>query len=178
MRKLVIERGVFSPLSIIPSTDGYKMKPKLQILQDIASGTAEIGLENEFDRFNLDRLIDAMFSEDACDRDWATMLLAQSCIDNQDIRNVLVQAAHDEDLSVRSEAILGIVQRDRSIGLEHVRKALADKWATLPIFEAAAILGDPSLLPLLENFNHSSEDEITDAAVRDAIVSCHRISQA
>jgi len=66
---------------------------------------------------NLQLLIAMTSDADTSNRDWATMLLSQEDIDTPDVRAALMNAAEDKETIVRSEAILGIAQRDTRLAL-------------------------------------------------------------
>ena len=61
--------------------------------------------ETVFGRANLTLLIAMTRDADVSNRDWAAMLLSQYGPKTAEVRHALLQAADDEDLIVRAEAI-------------------------------------------------------------------------
>jgi hypothetical protein len=126
---------------------------------------------------NIRRLIEMMRDDDRTNRDWATLLLSQQDIDTVEVRAALIAAASDDDRAVRAEAILGITQRDRAVALPFIQAALAEHIVLPPIFEAALLTADPSLIADLQCFTEDSENSHADQLARDALAACEK-SQA
>jgi HEAT repeat protein len=84
-------------------------------------------------------------------RNWATFSLAQLDDDSLQVRAALRARVDDPDYDTRSEALAGLARRhDREAVEGMARELRADNVGRL-VVEAAAQLGDPSLLePLLE----------------------------
>jgi HEAT repeat protein len=151
--------------------------PSSPFLQAVADG--EIILSGQHGEDNLKLLIKYTEDKDAINRDWATLLLSQQEDDSPEVRDALVRAAQDPDDNVRAEAILGIAQRDPKLALPLVKKALSGAAASVPIFEAAAIVADASLLrDLLDFANPPSGEKYLDMTINDAIQACRRAEQA
>jgi hypothetical protein len=123
---------------------------------------------------NLTRLIEMTRDEHTANRDWATMLLAQEEIDTLEVREALLVAAHDEDNVVRAEAILGLARRDRMLALPLVRDALSGEEACMALFEAAALVADPSLIEALEPWVEPSDYDYLDRLAREALEACQQ----
>jgi HEAT repeat protein len=121
---------------------------------------------------NFRRLIAMTSDADKSNRDWATLLLSQQDSDTTDVRLALLRAAEDEDQNVRAEAILGLAQRDWEIALPFIISALAGDYASMPLFEAAAIVADPSLLDVLGHWIEPSDDPFLDGLAQDAFDAC------
>jgi HEAT repeat protein len=121
---------------------------------------------------NLQLLMAMTADDDAANRDWATMLLAQQNIDTLQVREALLRSAHDADENVRSEAILGLAQRDPVIALPLIREALAQDSVQLEIFEAAEIVASPQLVALLLPFSEPGKDQSIDEQVLRALEAC------
>ncbi|WP_070158237.1 HEAT repeat domain-containing protein [Sphingobium phenoxybenzoativorans] len=121
---------------------------------------------------NLQLLMAMTADDDAANRDWATMLLAQQNIDTPQVREALLRSAHDADENVRSEAILGLAQRDPVIALPLIREALAQDSVQLGIFEAAEIIASPELVALLLPFSKPGKDQSIDEQVLRALEAC------
>jgi hypothetical protein len=111
---------------------------------------------------------------DADIRNWATFGLARQIKTNTpEIRDALLRRVQDENSEVRAEALLGLAYKDddRIIGpliAELLAIAEADNYWDL-VFEAAAIVGDPSLYPELMALR---EDDIEDNWFEVAIAAC------
>ncbi|HEU0097134.1 MAG TPA: HEAT repeat domain-containing protein [Allosphingosinicella sp.] len=118
------------------------------------------------------RLIDMTRDEHAVNRDWATLLLAQAEVDTPEVRDALLRAAQDEHDGVRAEAILGLAMRDKALALPLLRKELAGEAVSMPVFEAAALVADPSLVEDLRAFVLPSEDAFLDRYAREALEAC------
>jgi hypothetical protein len=121
---------------------------------------------------NLDRLIALTRDPDRANRDWATFLIASEDVDSDAVRQALLDAARDEDVAVRAEALFGLARRDRELALPLVRKALADNIVAFPVFEAAALLADPSLVDGLRGFTEPSDDPNLDQCAAGALAAC------
>ena len=83
-----------------------------------------------------------------------------------------LRAAEDECDAVRAEAILGLAQRDQRLALPLLRRELARSSVPMPIFEAAALVADPSLVSDLRAFAAPSGNAPLDRAARDALEAC------
>lgn len=118
---------------------------------------------------NLQRLLALTCDDEAANRDWAIMLLAQLELNRTDVREALLNAAGDGEPVVRGEAILGMALLDRIATLPLLQQELKGQIVTIPLLEAAALVADSSLLPDLEAFSEPSEDEWIDKAVSGAI---------
>lgn len=121
---------------------------------------------------NFRRLIKMTRDEDRSNRDWATLLLSQHDNDTPRVRQALLDAARDEDASVRAEAMLGLAQRDKALALPFVIGALQAEEASMPVFEAAALIADPVLIDLLRPWTAPSDNEFLDQLACDALASC------
>jgi hypothetical protein len=121
---------------------------------------------------NLDRLIALTRDPDRANRDWATFLLASEDVDDAAVRQALLDAAQDGDATIRAEAIFGLTRRDRELALPLVRKALEENVVHYPIFEAAALLADPSLVESLSGFTGPSDEPHLDQCASGALSAC------
>jgi hypothetical protein len=133
------------------------------LIDDDASLTGE---EGESNRRHLMML---MRDEDAANRDWATLLLAQQDVDTEEVRYALLAAAEDENEYVRAEAILGLAQRDKALALPLIRRELGHERVAVPLFEAAALAADPSLVDCLRDFAAPSGDALLDELAAKAL---------
>jgi hypothetical protein len=121
---------------------------------------------------NLRRLVEMTRDKHPANRDWATLLLAQQDMDPPEIRDALLRAAEDENQYVRAEAILGLAQRDKALALPLLQRELSGGVVPLPLFEAAAIVADPSLASDLRAFAQPSGDDFLDGLVVEALRAC------
>ena len=121
---------------------------------------------------NRRRLITLMRDEDAANRDWATLLLAQQDLDTDEVRHALLAAADDENEYVRAEAILGLAQRNKALALPLIRRELGRESVAVPLFEAAALVADPSLVDDLRDFTVPSDDALLDELALKALTAC------
>lgn len=121
---------------------------------------------------NLRRLLAMMKDKDRSNRDWATLLVAQQEMDTIEVRDALAQAAQDEDGAVRAEAILGLAQRDPEVALPFIKTELSARSVMPPIFEAAALVTDRSLIDDLRQFTAPSENAYADQLVLEALAAC------
>jgi hypothetical protein len=123
---------------------------------------------------NMRQLIAMTRDHDLSNRDWATMLLASEEADTPEVREALLLAANDENDIVRAEALAGIAQRDRSVALPLVLKALSGEQVSMAVFEAAALIADPALVDVLRPWTEPSEDAWLDERARNALAACEK----
>jgi hypothetical protein len=123
---------------------------------------------------NLRKLMVLTKDPDVSNRDWATMLLASSDIDTEEVRGVLLDAAQDEVEVVRAEALVGIARRDRAQAVPLALRALSGEYASMPVFEAAALIADPVLADAILPWTEPSGDEWLDRLAREALVACRK----
>lgn len=148
-----------------------RYEPASDFLKAVISDDVPLS-DSVFGDANFRRLIAMTADADRSNRDWATLLLSQQDSDTIDVRRALLRAAEDEDENVRAEAILGLAQRDRAIALPLVMSALAGDYASLALFEAAAVVADPSLLDTLRPWTEPSGDLFLDGLAQDAFDAC------
>ncbi len=129
---------------------------------------------NAFADINLGRLINLTRDHDRSNRDWATMLLAQTDIDTDEVRKALLASAHDADNVVRAEAILGLAQREPILALPLLKEELSGEIACMALFEAASLIADASLIDSLRHWINPSEDEFMDRLAIEALDVCER----
>lgn len=148
-----------------------RYEPASDFLKAVIAEAAPLS-GSDFGRANFERLLAMMHDDDRSNRDWATLLLAQQDVDTIEVRHALRCAARDKDEYVRAEAILGLAQRDRAAALPFVREALSKAAASAAIFEAAALVADPSLVGDLHDFTIPSDNDYLDKLARDALSAC------
>lgn len=150
-------------------TEGYE--PPSDFLKGVINES--VPLEgSSFGCANFLRLIEMTRDADVANRDWATLLLAQSDFDDEAARTALRAAADDSDFVVRAEAILGLANRSIPETLSLVQRELAGEMASIPLMEAAEALADPKLIEALSAFSEG-DDWIAEAA-RRAMEACSR----
>ena len=121
---------------------------------------------------NLAHLIEMTRDKNPANRDWATLLLAQQDFDTRLVRDALLGAAEDENEYVRAEAILGLAQRDKALALPLLQRELSGERVAMPLFEAAALVADPSLANDLRDFAIPSDDSFLDELATKALAAC------
>ncbi|MGW0202276.1 HEAT repeat domain-containing protein [Nonomuraea sp. NPDC003201] len=99
-------------------------------------------------------------------RDWATFALGTQCqADSRAIREALWARVGDQDTEAREEAIAGLARRrDRRV-VPHAARLLDNGGFSPNTLTAIACLGDPALVPYLEDFEE-------DRGITDALVEC------
>ncbi|GAB3956836.1 hypothetical protein GCM10027614_70450 [Micromonospora vulcania] len=87
-------------------------------------------------------------------REWATFGLGwTSSADGVTVRQALWDRTQDTDPEVRAEGVRGLARRRDPRALPLLRELLAEDEVHRFTFQAAAYLADPSLLPLLNEFD-------------------------
>ncbi|MET8527916.1 HEAT repeat domain-containing protein [Micromonospora sp. NPDC005172] len=108
-------------------------------------------------------LVDLCTDPDARVREWATFGLGWvSTADGNAVRQALWDRTRDVDPEVRAEGTRGLARRRDARALPLVRELLAQDEVHTFTIKAAAYLGDPSLLPLLDGFD-PDEDHVAEA---------------
>lgn len=146
-------------------------RPASDFLEAVAAEQVPL-FGSDFADANLQRLIAMTRDADRSNRDWATFLLSQQDVDTQQVRDALTVSAQDEDDVVRAEAILGLAQRDKALALPFAKIALIGDYGCMPLFEAAALIADPSLVEFLLPWVETSEDDYLDELAREAMLAC------
>lgn len=123
---------------------------------------------------NFRRLLAMRTDPERSNRDWATLLVAQQEVDTIEVRDALMNAAQDKDEAVRAEAILGLAQRDPQAALPFIKSALMSQSVMAPVFEAAAVAADRSLIDDLLHFREPSGNPYVDQLAAEALAACER----
>jgi len=152
-------------------TDEYQ--PKSEFLRAVAADEIPL-FGSAFADSNFRRLLAMTTDSERSNRDWATLLISQQSMDTDEIRDILRKAALDEDEAVRAEAILGLAQRDPKGALPLIRSALKAGRVMAPVFEAAAIAADRSLIHDLRKFLEPSGDAYVDQLAAEALTACEK----
>jgi hypothetical protein len=148
-----------------------RYEPPSEFLQALLHDDAPLAVGAHAES-NLRRLIAMTKDVHPANRDWATFLLAQQDLDTDEVREALLGAADDEDGFVRAEAILGLAQRDKALALPLLQRELSGESVALPLFEAACVVADPSLLADLLAFAEPSGNSRLDGLALEAIDAC------
>ena len=114
--------------------------------------------------------------EDRDVRDYAVFALgSHTDLDTPALREALYAAMADPDPEIRGEAFVGLAER----GDERVKPALLEEWKADEVsvlsLEAAEVLGDPDLLPYLEEMSlllDEEADEYFQDQLASAIIAC------
>lgn len=88
------------------------------------------------------------------------------------MRQALLAAAEDENVYVRAEAILGLAQRNKALALPLIRRELGHERVAVPLFEAAALVADRSLVDDLRDFTVPSDNAFMDELAVKALGAC------
>ena len=147
-----------------------RYSPPSPFLQSVISD--EVPFEGNFGAVNLTKLVALTKDKEEANRDWATFLLGQLETDTPELRQALLEAAEDKSGVVRAEAIWGLAQRDKVLALPLVKRELELDSVWLPLFEAAELIADPSLVEQLRPFTDPTDDETIDQAAMSAFLAC------
>lgn len=125
------------------------------------------------DNAGVDALLRLSRDSDPEVRNWATFGFGwQSAADSPAIREALWERTADSYPEAREEGIRGLARRRDPRALPLVAELLAEESAHIFTFDAAAYLGSPALLPLLENF------DAADRGVAEALRECDPVRRA
>ena len=148
-----------------------RYQPPSDFLNAIMDGEVPI-TGGEFANANLQRLIEMTRDRHPANRDWATMLLGQYAPVSPQVTEALLQAAEDQKDAVRAEAIFALAERDKAAALPFLQRELAGRFVAMPIFEAAALVADPSLVEDLRAFAAPTGDDSLDDWALAALKAC------
>ena len=123
------------------------------------------------DQRAVDTLIELSRDVDAHVRDWGRFGLgAMIDLDTPAIRQVLAERLNDVDINTRSEAIVGLAQRRDPRVIPALSKELASDEIKYEVVEAATVLADPQLYPLLVALRERSGCD--EECLLEAIAAC------
>src|SRR5262249_32611721 len=118
------------------------------------------GLKGHDDPVAVAALVELSRDEDRDTRDRATFAIGQQTeIGSPEPRRALVEGAGDADAGIGGEALIGLAQRRDARALPLVQRELSGPFHGDWAVEAAELLADPSLLPLLESLRARLEPE-------------------
>lgn len=134
------------------------------------------GLTGHEDLAAVAALIELTRDPDRDVRGWATFAIAQ-CTDRDspELREALSARTEDQDPEVRGEALIGLARRGDPRALPLVRAELRGEFHGDWAVEAAEILAEPSLGPVLESLHDRLGPEDHDRferSFRDALEAC------
>jgi HEAT repeats len=93
-------------------------------------------------------------------RDWATFGLGSLTeADTPEIREALFTRTNEDNGEIRGEAMVGLARRKDKRAINLVREELKRNFAGSWVLEAAELVGDTSLLPLLSALRENWGDE-------------------
>ncbi|MCX4778985.1 HEAT repeat domain-containing protein [Streptomyces sp. NBC_01264] len=134
---------------------------------EVASELAAGALSGRADDPLLPALIRLTSAPEAQVREQATFALGQLAeVDDRDIRAALWLRVGDEDPETREEAVRGLAVRRDPGAVPLLAALLEEPTAYVQTFNAAAVLGDPGLLPSLRKY------EPADPGVGEALAAC------
>lgn len=126
---------------------------------DIRQGVAfSLGGFDDDDAINV--LIRLTSDTDDDVRDWATFGLGSLTeIDTPELRDALFARTNEGNGEIRGEALVGLAIRNDKRSLDLVREELNRDYAGSWVLEAARLVGDSSLVPLLSALRDNWDDE-------------------
>ncbi len=156
---------------------GHLGNPKAvsSLIAHADDGSAEIrhGLAFSLGSFNepdvVAPLITLSADTDYDVRNWATFSLG-TCIemDTEALRDALVARLSEEDAEIRGEALIGLAKRKDARVLEPLKRELSGEFWGGWCLEAAELMGDPALYPLLLSLRERIVNEGEDGFISEA----------
>lgn len=110
------------------------------------------GLKRHEQTSAINTLIELSCDTDRDVRDYATFGLGSLIhLDTLEIREALLARVNDEDPEVRGEALLGLAYRGDKRVIDPLRRELSGEFYGIWAVEAAELMADPSLHPLIQS---------------------------
>jgi hypothetical protein len=130
-------------------------RPEPEIRQAVA---CSLGGFDDYTAINA--LIQLTSDTDEDVRDWATFGLGSLTeIDTPEIQDALFARIKEENSEIRGEALVGLARRNAQRTIDLVREELKLDFAGGWVIEAAKLVGDSSLIPLLSLLRDNWGDE-------------------
>ncbi|MCB9668215.1 MAG: HEAT repeat domain-containing protein [Alphaproteobacteria bacterium] len=132
---------------------------------------ATLALATAPDPRALEALLALMADPDPDVRDWATFAVgSQRDEDTPAVREALWARLEDGHEDTRGEALVGLARRGEAVTSVLLGALAGPTWSPLAL-EAAAIVGDPGLLPVLEAHPEAPEGYLQ-SLLDDALAAC------
>lgn len=118
------------------------------------------GLRGQKSPAALAGLIALSSDEDRDTRNWAAFALASGTdADTTELRDALFALLSDEDAEIRGEALIGLAERKDPRALPAIRNELNGPFYGSWCLDAAEVLGEQELLPLVLSLRERTADE-------------------
>ncbi|HNG94367.1 MAG TPA: HEAT repeat domain-containing protein [Acidobacteriota bacterium] len=146
---------------------------------EIRSAVA-IALGGLVDELALETLIRLTADTDLDTRNWATFGLGSlTPYDTPELREAFLLRATDENHEVRGEALVGLARRGDHRALVLIQQELDQDEIGILVLEACEYLGDPALLPRLQELEAkwtaswgNTPNQLFESQLREAIAAC------
>jgi HEAT repeat protein len=143
--------------------DPAAIRPALKLVEhsnpDVRFG-AVLALSKHDDDAAISGLIKLSGGHDDHVRDWAAFGLgSQTDLDKPDLREALARLLDDSDPEIRGEAMIGLARRRDNRAYPVVARELAGEFHGSWCLEAAELLANPGLLPLLQSLRATIAEE-------------------
>nr|WP_239542740.1 HEAT repeat domain-containing protein [Micromonospora terminaliae] len=153
--------GATGDVRATPVLLGLGESADAEIRLEVATSLPAV-LGDDVDRSVVATLVNLCGDVDPEVRNWAAFALGwQSTVDGRPVRQALWERTSDSYGEAREEGIRGLARRRDPRALPLVAGLLAEESVHPSTFEAAAFLAHPSLVPLLEEFDPTSENVAT-----------------
>lgn len=153
-----------------------------QLLVNTKHRSAEIRLGVAFALCSFDgqNVVDALITlssdSDRDVRDWATAGLGTFLeLDSPQIRDALVVRLSEDDAEIRGEALIGLARRGDERVVDPLKRELSGEFYGGWCLEAAELMADPALHPLLVSLRTRIESEVEDRFIHEleqALAAC------
>lgn len=121
----------------------------------------------------IDTLIELTRDPEARVRDWATFALGTLVdVDTPELRQALVERLTDDDFDSRGEAFVGLASRQDRRVLPALQAELASDCVGRLSVEAASLIGDPCLYPLLVDLQGWWDEDGDRELLEEALQAC------
>ena len=136
-----------------------------------------LALMGQEDGLAIETLIELTKDRETHVRDWATFALGvQVEVDTPELRDALVERLADEDANTRAEAMVGLAERGDRRMLPALREELTSGSVGTLVVEAAALIRETQLHPLLVALQ--GWWDVDETLLEEAITACSPQSEA